>query len=81
MLDNNILLTPLLDITFKSMFTKDRDDSRKALRCFVSALIEAPVKELHWFEESGHNPLFDEPLKFKNLIKEKLLPIAAKENI
>lgn len=43
--------------------------------------IEAPVKELHWFEESGHNPLFDEPLKFKNLIKEKLLPIAAKENI
>jgi len=42
----NGLLTPLLDITFKSMFTKDRDDSRKALRCFVSALINEKVVEV-----------------------------------
>jgi len=33
--------------------------------------IKAPVKELHWFENSGHNPLFDEPAKFKALLKEK----------
>ena len=36
-------------------------------------LIEAPVKELHWFEQSGHNPLFDEPEKFKALLREKFL--------
>jgi len=39
-------------------------------------MVEAPVKELHWFTNSGHNPLFDEPEKFKTLLKEKLLPIA-----
>ena len=44
--EENGLLTPLLDITFKSMFTKDRDDSRKALRCFVSALINENVAEV-----------------------------------
>lgn len=43
-------------------------------------MIEAPIKELHWFEESGHNPMFDEPLKFKSLLKEKLLKIAKENN-
>lgn len=44
-------------------------------------LIKAPHKELHWFTKSGHNPLFDEPVKFKNLLKEKLLKIAKEENL
>ncbi len=35
--------------------------------------IEAPEKELVWFEESGHNPLFDEPEKFKAILREKFL--------
>ena len=39
-------------------------------------MIKAPVKELHWFEKSGHNPMSDEPVAFKKLLKEKLLPIA-----
>ncbi|MDO4940274.1 MAG: alpha/beta hydrolase [Erysipelotrichaceae bacterium] len=42
-------------------------------------MIEAPIKELHWFEKSGHNPLSDEPIKFKKLLKEKLLPLAKGE--
>ncbi len=42
-------------------------------------LIEAPRKELVWFEESGHNPMNDEPEKFKTLLRERLREIAQKE--
>ncbi len=41
--------------------------------------IEAPQKELIWFENSGHNPMNDEPEKFKKLLRERLLKIAEKE--
>jgi len=41
--------------------------------------IQAPQKELIWFEKSGHNPMADEPEKFKKLLREKLSAIAAKE--
>lgn len=34
--------------------------------------IEAPYKELIWFEKSGHNPMSDEPDSFKSLLREKL---------
>ena len=34
--------------------------------------IEAPYKELIWFENSGHNPMGDEPDRFKKLLREKL---------
>ena len=34
--------------------------------------IEAPYKELIWFENSGHNPMGDEPERFKKLLREKL---------
>ena len=44
-------------------------------------MIKAPKKELHWFEKSGHNPLSDEPEKFKKLLKEKLLKIAKEEKL
>jgi pimeloyl-ACP methyl ester carboxylesterase len=36
-------------------------------------LIEAPAKELIWFEQSAHSPLADEPLRFKALLRQKLL--------
>ena len=39
------------------------------------SLIEAPDKDLIWFEDSGHNPMSDEPEKFKRLLREKLLQI------
>ena len=38
--------------------------------------IEAPIKELIWFENSGHNPMNDEPELFKNTLREKLSDIA-----
>ncbi len=41
--------------------------------------IKAPDKALIWFEQSGHNPMGDEPEKFKKLLKEKLLAVAARE--
>ena len=40
--------------------------------------IEAPYKELIWFENSGHNPMSDEPVKFKTLLREKLSQFDAK---
>ncbi|MBQ1299597.1 MAG: alpha/beta hydrolase, partial [Erysipelotrichaceae bacterium] len=40
--------------------------------------LEAPQKDLIWFETAGHNPLGDCPEEFKKAIREKLLPIAEK---
>lgn len=39
--------------------------------------IEAPKKELIWFEQSGHNPMGDEPERFKTLLRERLTAVAA----
>ncbi|GHV18012.1 alpha/beta hydrolase [Spirochaetia bacterium] len=39
--------------------------------------ITAPDKDLVWFEHSAHGPLGEEPEKFKALLREKLLKIAA----
>ena len=41
--------------------------------------IEAPDKDLVWFEHSAHGPLGEEPQKFKSLLREKFLKIH-KEN-
>ena len=41
--------------------------------------IEAPEKELIWFENSGHNPMNDEGEKFKRLLRERLMAVAARE--
>ena len=38
-------------------------------------IIKAPQKELIWFENSGHNPMNDEPDKFKSLLRERLTGI------
>lgn len=40
--------------------------------------LKAPVKELIWFEHSAHCPFYEEPDRFKALLKEKLLPISCK---
>jgi pimeloyl-ACP methyl ester carboxylesterase len=37
-------------------------------------LLQAPHKELIWFNESAHAPCLEEPQKFNTLMKEKLLP-------
>lgn len=36
-------------------------------------VIEAPDKDLVWFEHSAHGPIGEEPEKFKKLLREKLL--------
>lgn len=41
--------------------------------------IEAPQKELIWFEHSGHNPMGDEPVRFKSLLIDRLTAIQKKE--
>ncbi len=41
--------------------------------------IEAPQKELIWFEQSGHNPMGDEPERFKSLLINRLLAVRDKE--
>lgn len=43
------------------------------------SMIEAPKKELVWFTESGHNPMGDEPERFKALLRTRLAEIADKE--
>ena len=42
--------------------------------------IEAPDKDLIWFEHSAHGPLGEEPEKFKKLLREKFLKIAKENN-
>ena len=37
--------------------------------------IKAPKKELIWFENSGHNPMNDEPQRFKDLLRIKLTAV------
>jgi pimeloyl-ACP methyl ester carboxylesterase len=36
--------------------------------------LDAPRKELIWFERSGHCPLFEEPQRFQEVIIDRLLP-------
>ena len=42
--------------------------------------IEASDKDLIWFENSGHNPMGDEPEKFKKHLREKALKVVSEEN-
>jgi len=39
--------------------------------------LSAPHKELIWFEQSAHNPPFEEPEKFDRVLIERILPWAA----
>lgn len=41
--------------------------------------IEAPKKELIWFEQSGHNPMGDEPVRFKQLLIDRLMAVREQE--
>lgn len=42
--------------------------------------LKAPVKELIWFDKSGHNPLGDEPERFKALLIDRLIKIKESED-
>lgn len=43
--------------------------------------LQAPHKELIWFEESAHLPCWEEPQKFNALVKEKLATASKKERL
>ena len=42
-------------------------------------MIEAPDKDLIWFENSGHNPMGDEPEAFKKKLREIALRVVSEE--
>jgi pimeloyl-ACP methyl ester carboxylesterase len=37
--------------------------------------LKAPIKELIWFEDSGHHPMYEEPEKYDEYLIEKILPL------
>jgi pimeloyl-ACP methyl ester carboxylesterase len=39
--------------------------------------INAPCKRLIWFEQSAHNPPFEEPVRFVHVMVDEVLPLAA----
>jgi proline iminopeptidase len=39
--------------------------------------IKAPYKRLIWFEQSAHNPPFEEPIEFDKILIEQVLPLAS----
>jgi len=41
--------------------------------------IDAPCKRLVWFEQSAHNPPFEEPERFVHVMVDKVLPLATGE--
>ena len=43
--------------------------------------IDAPAKRLVWFEDSAHNPPFEEPDRFNGALVEVLRPILASEQV
>ena len=56
----------------------DRNTPSALIQDYYDA-IQAPDKDLVWFENSAHGPMGEEPEKFKRLMREKFLKIA-KEN-
>ncbi len=42
-------------------------------------IIDAPCKRLVWFEESAHNPPFEEPEKFIQAMIDEILPLATEQ--
>lgn len=67
-------LTHITDIKVPAYFLVGRHDwslPTIVTEDFVNKL-NAPKKEIIWFEQSGHEPLEEEPLKFNRIIIEKI---------
>lgn len=56
----------------------DRNTPASLVQDFFDS-IEAPDKDLIWFEHSAHGPMGEEPEKFKQLLLEKIHAIARQE--
>ena len=57
---------------------KDNNTPSSLVQAYYDSIV-APDKDLIWFEHSAHGPLGEEPEKFKRLMREKFLKIAAEE--
>ncbi len=57
---------------------KDENTPSELIQAYYDA-IEAPDKDLIWFEESAHGPLGEEPERFKRLLREKFLTIGRED--
>lgn len=57
---------------------KDNNTPSSLVQAYYDSIV-APDKDLVWFENSAHGPLGEEPVKFKQLMREKFLKIAAEE--
>ena len=57
---------------------KDNNTPSSLVQAYYDSIV-APDKDLVWFERSAHGPLGEEPEKFKALMREKFLKIAAEE--
>ena len=58
----------------------DRNTPASLVQEFYDS-IEAPDKDLVWFERSAHGPMGEEPEKFKKLMREKFLKIAKEYSV
>lgn len=58
----------------------DRNTPASLVQEFYDS-IEAPDKDLIWFENSAHGPMGEEPEKFKRLMREKFLKIAKEKGL
>ena len=45
------------------------------------SLSDQAERSIIMFENSGHNPMADEPARFKSLLRQRLTEIAREENI
>lgn len=42
--------------------------------------VQAPCKRLIWFEQSAHNPPFEEPERFVHVMRDEVFPLVAKQS-
>jgi len=41
--------------------------------------LTSPMKQLVWFEESGHEPFVDEPSRFNTILREVIRPVVVSQ--
>lgn len=70
----------LQKINVPVFFLQGRHDQNtpSALLLDYYAILDAPEKELIWFENSGHHPMYEEPEKYDEILITKLLPYATR---
>jgi pimeloyl-ACP methyl ester carboxylesterase len=71
-----ILVVPRASSTFFLLGRYDRHVPSELAEAYFER-IDAHYKRLVWFEESAHNPPFEEPDKFNRVLREEVLPFCS----